>query len=549
MERDGGLPVSRGVTPERAMGDMAVAGAALVAGRRRRTLAMVNLAAIMERADEALLPAVYREVGAALHATPIGLGALTLCRSFVQAACYPLAAYAAVRYNRAHVIAVGAFLWAAATFLVAVSDTFTQAAVARGLNGVGLALVTPAIQSLVADCSDDSTRGSAFGWLQLTGNIGSVIGGLFSLMLASTTIMGVAGWRVAFHVVALVSVLVGVLVRLFAADPHFCDTRDDEQEQELLRRSPWEEMKDLAAQARAVVKVPSFQIIVAQGVTGSFPWSALSFAPMWLELMGFTHNATGLLTTVFALASSLGGLFGGKMGDYLAVRFQNSGRIVLSQISSASAIPLAAVLLLGLPDDPSSGFLHGFVMFVMGLSISWNGPATNNPIFAEIVPERSRTSIYALDRSFETVLASFAPPVVGFLAEHVFGYTPLSYGAGVSSVGRDRANAAALAKALYTAIAIPMLLCCCIYSLLYRTYPRDRERARMDSLVASELQLIELERCHRAGGHAGRKDAAVIDVVYGEEDSDADDDDEDEEEEEKALMHHQVAVEQSGSVR
>uniref|UniRef100_A0A0D9XD38 Major facilitator superfamily (MFS) profile domain-containing protein n=1 Tax=Leersia perrieri TaxID=77586 RepID=A0A0D9XD38_9ORYZ len=500
----------------------------------RRTLALVNLAAIMERADEALLPAVYREVGAALHATPMGLGALTLCRSFVQAACYPLAAYAAVRYNRAHVVAAGAFLWAAATFLVAVSDTFTQVAVARGLNGVGLALVTPAIQSLVADCSDDNTRGSAFGWLQLTGNIGSVLGGLFSLMIASTTIMGIAGWRIAFHIVALISVIVGALVRLFAVDPHFCNIQEGDQ---LLHKSPWEEMKDLIIEARAVVKIPSFQIIVAQGVTGSFPWSALSFAPMWLELMGFTHNMTGLLTTTFALASSLGGLLGGKMGDYLAVRHPNSGRIVLSQISSASAIPLAALLLLGLPDDSSSGFVHGFVMFIMGLSISWNGPATNNPIFAEIVPERSRTSIYALDRSFESVLASFAPPVVGFLAEHAYGYNPISYGAGVSNVGRDKSNAAALAKALYTAIAIPMLLCCFIYSLLYSTYPRDRERARMDSLIASELQQIELERCHRAGGYAGRKDATVIDVEYSAEESGDDD--------EKALIHYHA--EQSGS--
>ena len=46
----------------------------------RRTLALVNLAAIMERADEALLPAVYGEVGAALGATPVALGALTLYR-------------------------------------------------------------------------------------------------------------------------------------------------------------------------------------------------------------------------------------------------------------------------------------------------------------------------------------------------------------------------------------------------------------------------------------------------------------------------------------
>jgi hypothetical protein len=78
----------------------------------RRTLALVNLAAIMERADEALLPAVYREVGAALHASPVGLGTLTLYRS--------------------HVVAVGAVLWAAATFLVAISGTFAQV---RSLTG------------------------------------------------------------------------------------------------------------------------------------------------------------------------------------------------------------------------------------------------------------------------------------------------------------------------------------------------------------------------------------------------------------------------------
>lgn len=92
----------------------------------RRTLILVNLAGIMERADEALLPAVYKEVGAALHATPTGLGSLTLFRSMVQAACYPLAAFVASRYNRCHVIAVGAFLWAAATFLVALSTSFSQ---------------------------------------------------------------------------------------------------------------------------------------------------------------------------------------------------------------------------------------------------------------------------------------------------------------------------------------------------------------------------------------------------------------------------------------
>ncbi|KAL6655681.1 hypothetical protein ACP70R_006507 [Stipagrostis hirtigluma subsp. patula] len=490
---------------------------------RRRTLLLVNLASIMERADEALLPAVYREVGAALHATPTGLGALTLCRSVVQAACYPLAAYAAARHNRAHVIAVGAFLWAAATFLVGVSDTFLQVAISRGLNGIGLALVVPSIQSLVADSTDDGTRGSAFGWLQLASSLGLISGGFVGLLLAQTTVLGMAGWRVAFHLVAAISVVVGALTWFHAVDPHFPTSdaaagggrqRDDKQP-----ATAREVVAEMIEEAKFVVRIPTFQIFVAQGVSGTFPWSALSFASMWLELIGFSHGKTAVLMTIFWVASSLGGLLGGKMGDLLAVRYPDAGRIVLSQISAGSAVPLAAVLLLGLPADPSTGVAYGVVLLIMGVFISWNGPATNFPIFAEIVPEKSRTSIYALDRSFESVLASFAPPIVGLLAQRVFGYKPDDKG---KSVQRDRDNAASLAKALYTAIAIPFIICTSIYSFLYCSYPRDRDRARMQSVIESELQQMEHENtCLEDGdgrpkvfSSANDSERATIGVIY-----------------------------------
>ncbi|KAK4411663.1 hypothetical protein Sango_0239300 [Sesamum angolense] len=468
-------------------------------GSETVTLVLVNLAGIMERADESLLPGVYKEVGAALHADPTRLGSLTLFRSIVQSSCYPLAAYLAVRHNRTHVIALGAFLWAAATFLVAISSTFTEVAISRGLNGIGLAIVTPAIQSLVADSTDDSNRGTAFGWLQLTGNLGSIIGGLVSVLIASTSFMGIPGWRIAFHLVGLLSVVIGILVRLFANDPRFSE-RDS--------------------------------------VSGSFPWSSLSFAPMWLELMGFSHETTALIWTLFNVAGSLGGLFGGKMGDVLAKRLPNAGRIILSQISSGSAIPLAAILMLGLPDDPSTAAMHGFVFFIMGFFVSWNAPATNNPIFAEIVPERARTSIYALDRSFESILSSFAPPVVGILAQQVYGYKPPPKGSIDSkTIETDRENAASLGKALYTAIGIPMAICCSFYSFLYCTYPRDRDRAKMDALIESELQQMEMEnsvvvdeysQLHDSGSNQLHgKERSVIDIDYeGDESADFDENDE-----------------------
>ncbi|KAI3465114.1 hypothetical protein Pfo_021777 [Paulownia fortunei] len=507
------------------------------------TLVLVNLAGIMERADESLLPGVYKEVGEAIHAGPTGLGFLTLFRSMVQAICYPIAAYLAGRHNRALVIACGAFLWAGATFLVAFSSTFFQVAVSRALNGIGLAIVAPAIQSLVADSTDDSSRGMAFGWLQLTSNLGSIIGGLFSLLIAPLTFMGVSGWRISFHLVGIVSVAVGTLVCLFATDPHFPNF-DVRASNEAPRRSFQSDVKDLVQEAKSVIKIPSFQIIVAQGVTGSFPWSALSFAPMWLELTGFSHEKTAILIGTFVVANSLGGLFGGMMGDFLSKRLPNSGRIILSQISSGSAIPLAAILLLVVPNNPSTMFLHGLVLFITGFCISWNAPATNNPIFAEIVPEKSRTSIYALDRSFESVLSSFAPPTVGLLAQYVYGYKPIPEGS--EDISTDRENATSLAKALFVAIAIPMALCCIIYSFLYLTYPRDRERAQMEAIIESEMHLIESDS-HSRGIHfhiqsAETKELNLDDRTMIAEPFDDDDGSDYDDGDEKTLISRQVII-------
>ena len=106
-----------------------------------------------------------------------------------------------------------------------------------------------------------------------------------------------------------------------------------------------------------------------------------------------------------------------------------------------------------------------------------------SPILAEIVPEKARTTVYALDRFFETILASFAPTLVGILAERVFGYKPAASG----GIATERENAAALAKAVFAEVAVPIAICCITYSFLYCTYPADRQRVQMAAhLVAAE---------------------------------------------------------------
>lgn len=86
-------------------------------------------------------------------------------------------------------------------------------------------------------------------------------------------------------------------------------------------------------------------------------------------------------------------------------------------------------------------------------------------------------------------MSSFAPPVVGLLAQYVYGYKPVPEGS--EDIATGRRNATSLAQALFIAVSIPMALCCIIYSFLHLTYPRDRERAQMKALIEPETPLVE----------------------------------------------------------
>lgn len=98
-----------------------------------------------------------------------------------------------------------------------------------------------------------------------------------------------------------------------------------------------------------------------------------------------------------------------------------------------------------------------------------------SPILAEIVPQHLRTNIYAMDRTFEMSFAAFAPPTVGFLTEHFYGFKPRSREGKEQKSHTDLENGIALSKGLFATIAFPFIVCCAIYSFLYCTYPRDRE--------------------------------------------------------------------------
>ncbi|KAJ7527139.1 hypothetical protein O6H91_16G038900 [Diphasiastrum complanatum] len=267
------------------------------------SLMLINLAAILEKADEGLLPAVYKEVGQAFNASPSQLGTLTFIRALVQAISSPLAGILAIRYHRPSVVGLGTLFWGCSTAAVAFSQNFSQCALFRAINGIGLAIVIPALQSFIADSYLEETRGVAFGWLSLVGCIGGVGGSMAATILAAHSFGGLPGWRLAFLLMAIVSSLIGWLVHVLVVDPKgpaqsslaFSSSlgglsykKVDKRKSTLLP----EFWRESYIAIKAVIKVRTFQIIVLQGLVGSLPWTAMVFFTMWFELIDTEKTRT-----------------------------------------------------------------------------------------------------------------------------------------------------------------------------------------------------------------------------------------------------------------
>ncbi|XP_010680908.2 uncharacterized protein LOC104895957 isoform X2 [Beta vulgaris subsp. vulgaris] len=444
------------------------------------SLILINMAAIMERADENLLPSVYKEVSQAFNVGPADLGYLTFIRNFVQGLASPLAGILVLHYDRPTVLAMGTVFWAISTAAVGASQKFMQVAFWRAINGFGLAIVIPALQSFIADSYLEDVRGTGFGMLSLIGSLGGIGGGVVATVMAGHEFWGIPGWRVAFIMMACLSILIGLLVFLFVVDPRSYPSLEASDRNALIGKhngssvSIW--MESWTAM-KAVTKVQTFQVIVLQGLVGSLPWTAMVFFTMWFELIGFNHNASAALLSVFALGSSSGALLGGMIADRMTRLYPHSGRIMCAQFSAFMGIPFSWFLLKMIPQSVNSWLTYATTLLFMGLIISWNGAAVNAPMFAEVVPVKHRTMIYAFDRAFEGSFSSFAAPLVGILSEKIYGYDSKS----VHSDGSMQ-EAFALSRGLLAMMAVPFGLCCLFYSPLYFVFKKDREKARMASL-------------------------------------------------------------------
>ena len=417
-------------------------------------------------------------------------------------AALPLGVLGDLKSRRA-VIAFGVGLWSAFTALGATVSRFWQLLMCRSLVGVGEAGYGPAAQALLAEFFQGKRRAFALGiWLGgvLAGRYGwraafvalGAPGFLFALLASRlreprrrpppTIRATVESWYARGRVGAREGLRLGTpliwltlagaalsgVLDLIEGLPRGLDTalfaacvsigivwtvlrlvpvavRGTTEASEVAATA----FGDFLQAAGTVLRTPTLIWMFVGGALVTFAVNGLiAWAPSFLERThGLPVAAVGREFGVWGLAGgALGGLFGGRTGDWLLTRW-SGGRVVVSGAGFVLGGPVCAALLL--IDE-----LRLFVPLLFGTFFlySWyNGPLS--AVILDVVPAAVRASVLGAYVLFSHLAGdAIAPPLIGYLSDR-FGLRPAmlllpTAGAvgglviliSLSTVGRDMAR-------------------------------------------------------------------------------------------------------------
>lgn len=447
---------------------------------RSRTQILINSASIIDEADDQILPAMYLPLQQRLGLSLVQLGAITAVGALLQSVSTPIWGYLSDTQSRKTILSLGCFLWGLFTFLLGTSNTYFNMLFFRAMTGIGLAVIIPTAQSLITDYFFENERGIAFGWLGLTAVIGAILGTLFATAIGADEFFGVDGWRLVFFAISLFSIFIALINFKYGIDPIRGEAESElhdviSPKNEHFFSISWSDFKK-------IITNRTYVLIVTQGIAGSLSFASLVFAITWFEWVGFPSIVAGIIFAVVAIGAALGNLFGGWIGDKASKWDYDKGRIIISQISVFSGIPLMITFFLILPHSDTLITIGLFIIVgsFTGFTISWSASATNYPIFSEIFEPEIRGSAYAIDNLFEGSIAASGTLIVSFLADNIFSYIPPVGKESLNKISptiREN-NISALANALVISTVFPWLICLIIYFFVYKSYPRDRDRVK-----------------------------------------------------------------------
>merc|ERR1712176_1171713 len=347
--------------------------------------------------------------------------------------------------------------------------------VLQGINGVMLSALRPISNGVVADSTSDALRGKVFGQIQSSMTIGMLFTSVFATPIANMTILGFQGWRVAFVLVGSLSLAVCLLLVACFADPASTEKKQS--------KGCWAVLDEIKSLLHFFT-IPTFSIMIMQGIFGTIPWGVLGMQTLFFQLSGLTDFEATILATEGLVVGIFGNTLGGFVADALARRFGYHGRPLNAQFSVAVGLPLITAMFYWITPGTGEFYMYFLLLGSWALLGCWAQSGTNFPILCEIVPADKRCRVLAWECCLENTIASAITPfAVAFVSEY-FGY---SYSEEDKDDPVKKIEAAtALGKSMTLITLVPGICCFLVYSILHFTYERDVKRVQAERKLSDD---------------------------------------------------------------
>ena len=425
------------------------------------------------------------------------------------------ASYVSIRKLLALAVFIGAIL-NLSTGLVYLTNSYGAFCVLQILKGIFLAPCQVLNRALIPKYYPLAERGKYYGLLEVSAGVGGLLGVIFGMAsyvggaegyygcdgdasseassgdatllcpgdpgYSNATLLsdgcdgGIPKWSLPFFVLGAFMLPCSFLILKFVIDPNKDETLRQRLGEERLKvvfpglrdedtRLSWTIVKSMFS-------IKTWVFIVLQGMTGAFPWPAMSLLLYWFQLLGINDFLAILVSAGPAIGAAIGGGIGGCIGDRLYRTWSKRyGRTAASHFSIAVGPFLFIVMFFAIPQDSDSWWIFGLYGAFAGSLISWSAP-NNNAILSDVFPEATFPLAYGVAQLAEGSVSAWAPFAVAIIAENIFGVGGLQdFECKSEQEKADDANG--LALAIFSVICVGWGSCTLVVFGFYRYYPRE----------------------------------------------------------------------------
>ena len=379
---------------------------------KAKVLAALGFGFLVDSAEDVALPMLFPAIRTTLGLGYSALSVISSIRTIFQTFSGPLWGMAADRFNRKWILVLGTGIWGVWTLGCGLVTSYWQLLLVRVIACLGLGCLYPAAFSMLADVFGPRHRGKAMGTVSAIGMFGIVIGALaFSGLLEIPDV----GWRYAFILLGLASILSGLVIAVLVRDP-VRGAAEPELEHVITQESATR-FRFQIADVKEVLSSKTVWVNFVQGVFVITPINAMAFFFVtWLvDDRGFSESEAPMIFGGVVVSLALGSLAGGIVADWADNRWARYGRIAVSQVSIALALPAMWFLLTKattLGPIIAAGVFSSFFL-------DWTRRGVKQPLVQNVVRPELRSTAMALTEFFQGAISSVVIIVFGKFADRL----------------------------------------------------------------------------------------------------------------------------------